>query len=162
MAVRKSVAAGDDLELSIIYVFDAPRELVFQHWLEPELMTGWFAPDGFSVTLCEIDAHPGGKWRVEYRSVNGEAHTEYGEFRELVAPEKLVFTLTQADTLGHVGEETMVFLQLVAKGAATEMHFRQSGFKTAKRRKANGEGWSECFRKLVGELGSASKATRAS
>jgi uncharacterized protein YndB with AHSA1/START domain len=159
MAARKSVA-GD--ELALVYVFDAPRELVFQNWLEPALMKGWFAPDGFSVTLCEIDARPGGKWRVEYRSVNGETHTEYGEFCELVAPEKLVFTLTQADTLGHVGEETMVFVQLVAKGAVTEMHFRQTGFDTAKRRRANAVGWNECFRRLAGELGSASKAGRSS
>ena len=82
----------DDLE--IVVLFDAPRELVFRNWTEAAKMQTWFAPDGSVVTACEVSAHPGGRWRVEFRAADGTECLEYGEFREVVEPERLVFTST--------------------------------------------------------------------
>ena len=95
-------------ELRIVRTFEAPRGAVFRAWIEPAQMSSWFAPDGFEVTLCEIAARPGGRWRVHYRSAEGAGHREHGTLEELVEPERLVFTLTQEDEEGHRGSVTRV------------------------------------------------------
>jgi uncharacterized protein YndB with AHSA1/START domain len=134
--------------ITIVHLFDAPRELVFRNWIDPADLSTWFAPDGFTVTFCELDARPGGKWRVEYRSDIGAAYTEYGEFHEVAEPERLAFSLTQEDGEGNVGPRTLVTVRFANAGAKTEMTFHQTGFDTPTRRDNNTEGWNECFRKL--------------
>src|SRR5919197_4859041 len=79
-------------DVTIVYLFDAPRELVFRNWIDAAGLSTWFAPDGCTVTLCAVDARPGGKWRVEYRCELGGTYAEYGEFHEIVAPERLAFS----------------------------------------------------------------------
>jgi uncharacterized protein YndB with AHSA1/START domain len=138
--------ALDELEIS--YVFDAPPQAVFDSWLQPELLRTWWAPEGYEVTRCEVDARPGGSWRIEYRASSGEVHAEYGELVELGPPERLVLTLTQADDRGHVGPKTTVRVALQAQGDKTLVLFSQSGLGTAQRRSLNGAGWRECFGKL--------------
>ncbi|WP_433330264.1 SRPBCC domain-containing protein [Spirillospora sp. CA-294931] len=83
----------DTHTIAVTRVFDAPRDLVFRNWVRAEDVAAWFAPDGYTVTRSELDARPGGNWVVEYRSPDGETYREYGEFREVVDPERLVFTL---------------------------------------------------------------------
>lgn len=137
----------------MVEVFDAPRELVFRNWIEPDQVQVWFAPDGFTVTRCEIDARPGGRWRVDYRSETGDAFVERGEFQEVVYPERLVFSLTRDTGSGRPHLTTSVTVTFVDKGAKTEVTFRQTGFASAKERDENVEGWQECFRKLETHIG---------
>jgi uncharacterized protein YndB with AHSA1/START domain len=148
MTKRNDSAADAPYDLSIVDVFDAPRERVFRNWIAPDHVTAWFAPDGFTVTLCEIDARPGGRWRVEYQSDSGVAYVEYGEFHEVVYPERLVFSLTQEDDTGHSRPTTLVTVTFTEKGAKTEVTFLQTGFDSGAARDGNAEGWKECFRKL--------------
>lgn len=137
------------LEILIVRVLDAPREIVFRNWVEPQHMQSWFAPSGFTTTRCEIDARPGGRWRIEYRSDDSDAaYSEYGEFRELTEPERIVFSLTQEDERGRVHLETLVKVTFAATGAKTEMTFHQTGFDTVKLRNVIAEGWGGCFQKL--------------
>lgn len=135
-------------EIVIVRLFEAPRELVFRNWIDPEHVQEWFAPDGYTTTHCRIDARPGGAWRVEYRSSRGEPYIEHGRFLEVSAPERLVFSLTQEHAGGR-GRETVVTVSFAQFGALTEMHFRQTGFDSAEWRGGNAEGWMECFRKLA-------------
>jgi len=135
----------------MVEVFDAPPELVFRNWTRAEDVATWFAPDPFRVTLCDFDARVGTRWRVEYRSESGPTIAEYGEFLEVVAPERLVFTLTQEEP-GRKGPETVVTVSLRALGAKTEMSFRQTGFESAARRDGNADGWRECLQKLAANL----------
>ena len=151
MTPNHNQAAGSR-QIQVVRMFDAPRELVFRNWTEPELIARWFAPDPYSVTECQLDARPGGKWRVQYRSDDGTTHTESGEFRELVPPEKVVMTLTQQGPSGSRGPDTVVHVTLEAAGAQTRMTFVQTGFEADKHRDENAEGWSECFRKLERSL----------
>lgn len=161
MTTEKRSNAEAPAELSIDYVFDAPRQLVFDNWLEPELVRAWFAPEGFDVTRCEVDARPGGKWCVEYRARSGESHSEHGEFHELKSPERLVFSLTQADSHGHVGPKTTVEVTFVARGDKTQIHFLQTGLGSTRLRDANAQGWRECFGKLTRLLVSAASDAEA-
>lgn len=144
--------------IPITRVFDAPRDLVFRNWVRAEDLSTWFAPEGFTVSRCEVDARPGGRWRVEFRSVAGDVHREYGEFREVVEPERLVFTLTQQDGNGNTGPETLVTVDFVERSFKTEMTFEQTGFESATVRDGNAEGWKECFDKLERHL---SQTTRS-
>jgi uncharacterized protein YndB with AHSA1/START domain len=131
--------------ISMVRIFDAPRELVFDTWVRADELSTWFAPDGYEVTGCEVDARPGGRWWVEYVSTEGEAHRESGEFTDVVEPERLTFTLTQQDSHGNVGPQTTVAVRLADQDGKTELTFEQSGYTAVAMRDGNAEGWKECF-----------------
>jgi uncharacterized protein YndB with AHSA1/START domain len=139
-------------EITIVHVFDAPQELVFRNWIDATDVRTWFAPDNCTVTFCDVDARPGGKWRVEYHCDFGGDYIEHGEFHEVVEPERLVFSLTQEDGDGNVRHRTLITVTFANVGATTMMTFNQTGFKTSRRRDSNTEGWNECFRKLKAHL----------
>lgn len=150
-----SVAEEEAHEESAIHVlrtFDAPRELVFREWISPDEVRTWFAPDGYTVTRCMIDARPGGAWRVEFESADGETHAEFGIFECVEPPERLVFTLTQSAGPGRTGPRTRITVTFFDRGGKTEMRFEQTGYRSESMRDANAEGWSECFAKLDGRL----------
>ena len=52
-----------DRQIVITRVFDAPRELVWKVWTQPEHVARWWGPRGFTTTVTEMDLRPGGKWR---------------------------------------------------------------------------------------------------
>jgi uncharacterized protein YndB with AHSA1/START domain len=76
--------------------FNAPRELVFAAWTEPEHVKRWFGPRVFTLPVCEIDLRPGGTFRYVMRGPEGtEFAGDYGmggEYHEVVAPSRIVYT----------------------------------------------------------------------
>ncbi|MGA7160897.1 MAG: SRPBCC domain-containing protein [Bacteroidota bacterium] len=141
-------------ELTITRIFDAPRELVFKSWTDPARVAQWWGPRGFTNPLCVWEARPGGSIRVEMRPPDGEAHPMGGRFREIVSPERLVFTSTaffdsngnpQSENLNTVtfeeiaGGRTKVTLHVVVLKATAEMAGPLRGMK---------EGWSQSLDKL--------------
>jgi uncharacterized protein YndB with AHSA1/START domain len=141
---RDRVSVSHDLEIDVYY--DAPREEVFENWIDATELRTWFAPYGFDVIECEVAAHPGGMWRVVFRSHDGTEFLESGEFREVVAPERLVFTLRHLEAA--VTLETMVTVTFAVDGSGTRMTFRQTGFDTEAQRDDHRMGWGECFQQL--------------
>lgn len=87
------VTQPSDREIRMTRVFDAPRALVFEAMTRPEHIRRWWGclGDGYSVPVCENDLRPGGAWRYVNRFPGGEA-AFHGVNREIVAPERLVFT----------------------------------------------------------------------
>jgi uncharacterized protein YndB with AHSA1/START domain len=85
-------------EILITRLFDAPPALVFAAMTRPEHVREWWGRlgDGYSVPVCEIDLRVGGKWKFVNRHPKGEA-TFYGEYLEIDAPRRLVFTEIFAD-----------------------------------------------------------------
>jgi uncharacterized protein YndB with AHSA1/START domain len=73
-------------------MFDAPRELVFEALTKPEHLSHWWGPRGFTLPVCENDVRPGGAYRFINRAPNGNEYPFKGVYREVVPPEKLVFT----------------------------------------------------------------------
>ncbi len=153
MGTKDDGGSDRSYDITIVHVFDAPRELVFRHWIDAADLTTWFAPDNCTVTFCEMDVRPGGKWRVEYRCDVGGAYSEYGEFHEVLAPERLTFSLTQEDREGNVKAQTGVTVRFADVDGKTQMTFTQTGFTTPKTRDGHVEGWNECFRKLEKQMG---------
>jgi uncharacterized protein YndB with AHSA1/START domain len=82
-----------DREIAMTRVFNAPRQLVFDCFTQPELLKRWgIGPRAWTLTECEIDLRVGGKWRFVTTKNTSETMTIYGVFLEVVAPEKLVQT----------------------------------------------------------------------
>jgi len=89
---KMPAAAAVPQELTLTRVLDAPRTLVFKLWTDPKHLSQWWGPKGFTNTRCEIDARPGGAIRIDMRGPDGSVYPMTGEFTEIVAPERLVFT----------------------------------------------------------------------
>lgn len=144
MSARNSGPAGR--ELRITRVFDAPRDLVFQAWTEPERLMRWWGPKGFTTSSFEMDLRPGGGWRAVMRTPEGEEHVHYGVVREVVRPERLVFTFTWEDEPDH---EMLVTVTFTERGGKTEMALHQAPFASAESRDSHQEGWNETFDRLA-------------
>ena len=88
-----TVTTPSDEEIRMTRLFNAPRELVFEAMTKPEHVREWWGRlgDGYSVPVCEIDFRVGGKWRFVNRHPRGEA-AFHGEYREIVPPDRVVFT----------------------------------------------------------------------
>jgi uncharacterized protein YndB with AHSA1/START domain len=97
MTMANSADVGSERDCVITRTFDAPRTLVFKAWTDPKHMAQWWGPDGFTNPVCELDVRPGGAWRIVMRAPNGEEHPAKGIYREVVPPERLVFTIDHSE-----------------------------------------------------------------
>jgi uncharacterized protein YndB with AHSA1/START domain len=88
-----TVTTPSDHEVRMTRLFDAPRALVFEAMTRPQHVREWWGRlgEGYSVPVCEIDFRVGGAWRFVNRHPNGEA-AFHGEYREIDAPGRVVFT----------------------------------------------------------------------
>lgn len=131
--------------LSITRLLPAPRALVFQAWGEPEHLARWWAPFGFTTLSVEADFTVGGAWRACIRSPEGEDYRMHGVYREIAAPERLVFSHAWEDATGADGDGTLVTVTFAPSGEGTEVVFHQAGFASTEDRDSQGEGWAECL-----------------
>ena len=76
----------------LTHVFDAPRAVVFEAWTKAEHVAQWWDPSGEPLSVCEIDLRPNGAFRWVNRGANGVEYPFTGTYREIAAPERLVFT----------------------------------------------------------------------
>ena len=102
-----SVETPSDLEIVMTRVFDAPRDLVFEAHTSCEHLARWWGPRGYEVSECDIDFRPGGAWRIVHRDPDGEEYAFRGEYREIVRPERIVWTFEFEGMPGNVSVETM-------------------------------------------------------
>jgi uncharacterized protein YndB with AHSA1/START domain len=145
--------AAKERDLVITRVFDAPRELVWKAWTEREHLVHWSCPQGFAVTECDGDLRVGGAWRSCMHAPDGVDHRNSGVYREIVAPERLVYTFAWNDENGKSGHETLVTVTFAEENGKTRMTFRHGLFETTESRDAHNGGWSQCFDKLADYLG---------
>jgi uncharacterized protein YndB with AHSA1/START domain len=80
--------------------FDAPRDLMWKAFTEPERMKQWWGPKGFSVIASKMDLRPGGTYHYGMRAPDGNAMWGKFVYREIVAPERLVFVNAFSDEKG--------------------------------------------------------------
>ena len=91
MAKASSTTRTTDREILLTRVFDAPRELVFNAWIDPKHIAQWFGPDGFTTTILEMDVRPGGVWRFIMHGPDGVDYPNKIVYVEIVKPERLVY-----------------------------------------------------------------------
>jgi uncharacterized protein YndB with AHSA1/START domain len=101
--------ATSSKDFVISRVLDAPRELVWKCFTDPEHMKGWWGPKGFTVIHSKMDLRPGGIYHYGMKAPNGAAVWGKFLFREIVPPERMVFVNSFSDEQGgttrHPGHE---------------------------------------------------------
>jgi uncharacterized protein YndB with AHSA1/START domain len=139
--------------ITITRVFDAPRDRLWREWIEPERFADWFGGPASEVPLATVsmDVRPGGLWRATMLAERGEIQWK-GEFREVVEPERLVFTVS--DQPGDERYELVIVVLTDLGDGRTEMRFEQRGHMAAKQYEAAGEGWSSFFDRIDERLAS--------
>jgi uncharacterized protein YndB with AHSA1/START domain len=101
------VTTPSDREIVMTREFDAPRELVFEAHSSCEHMSRWWGPRKYEVAECDMDFRPGGKWRIVQRGSDGQEHEFSGEFREIVRPERIVWTFVYGGFPDSVSVQTL-------------------------------------------------------
>ncbi len=99
---RQRAAASGSAPLVISRVLRAPRELVFAAWTEQRYLEQWFGPAGCRLTVRRLELRPGGVMHYGMHFAGGGELWGRWVFREIVAPERLVFTVSFADAAGSV------------------------------------------------------------
>jgi uncharacterized protein YndB with AHSA1/START domain len=155
MAAKGNVATIAKPELVITRVVDAPPRLVFEIWTDPEHLVQWWGPQGFTTPFHEMDVRPDGAFRICMRSPDGTDHWVRGVYREVVAPERLVFTWAWEDATGKPGHETLVTVTFAAQGARTSLTVHHTGFESVNVRDEHQGGWTESLDRLAAHLGNA-------
>jgi uncharacterized protein YndB with AHSA1/START domain len=97
----------EDAGLNLSRVIDAPRDVVFNVWTDAEHFAQWFGPHEVAIPFCKIDPRPGGVLHFCHRLRDGMEVWVKGVYREVVAPERLVFGLSFVDSSGRPAAHPM-------------------------------------------------------
>ena len=136
--------------LILTRMLEAPRELVFKAWTQPQHLVRWWGPAGFTLPVCTQDFRAGGAYRFCMRSPAGTDHWVWGEYREIVAPERLVFTWEREDEAGlRCQLSNLVTVTLAGQGRKTLLTLHHATFQTVADRDDHRGGWTECLERLA-------------
>ena len=137
-----------DREIVLTRLFDAPRALVFEAMTKPEHVRRWWGilDEHHSVTVCEIDLRPGGAWRFTGRGPRGD-YGFHGVYREIAAPERLVFTYN-TEGGGIEDPETLVTVTFADLGPRTGLTLHQSAFESDVALNSHEGGWTGCLERF--------------
>lgn len=125
MANASNAADNAERGYTITRLFDAPRELVWRAFTEPEQYAQWFGPVDSRLEAVSMDVRPGGAWRATMILADGTEIPWSGSYLEVVGPERLVFTVSDEGSPG--GEYEQMAVTLTDRGDQTELVLRQSG-----------------------------------
>jgi len=151
-------------ELIITRIFDAPRELVWKAWTDPERVKRWWGPKNFTAPVSKIDLRVGGTCLNCMRSPEGKDYWSTGVYREIVPLKRLVCTDSFADEKGNVvpashygmeGDwplELLITVTFEETGGKTTMTLRHEGIPAGQMSELTEAGWNESFDKLAEEL----------
>jgi uncharacterized protein YndB with AHSA1/START domain len=148
MAIALSPAERD---LVITRVFNAPRELVFKAWTDPKLAIRWWGPRHHPATHMEMDPRPGGVWRHRLTSPETGHLWHHGVYREVVPPERLVFTFVWEEE-GERGVENLVTITFAEEAGKTRLTLWQTPFQSVGERDGHSHGWNSTFDRLEDHL----------
>lgn len=127
--------------------YKASPERVFDAWVRAEAVAEWFAPSkDFATVVTELDAQPGGRYRVEMRDPSGAAHVVGGVYQELTRP------TTLAMTWAWEGQEefglSLVTVQLSPDGTGTRLVLLHQQLPSDAARAEHEKGWTGCLGRL--------------
>ncbi len=148
-------------EVTITRVYDAPRELIWKAWTEPEVLKQWWGPKHFTAPVSEIDLRVGGRYLNCMRGPDGRDYWSTGVYRNIEAPIRLVMTDSFADEKGNVvpashygmsgnwPAELLVTVTLQDVNGKTKMTLNHTGIPEGQLIELTAAGWNESFNKLV-------------
>jgi len=115
---------GVGQEVNITRIFDAPRELVFKMWTNPELVEKWWGPKDFTNPVCTLDPWVGGSIRIVMRGPDGMQYPTRGVFTKIVEPELIVFHNVKEADDGSAQLEIENTVKFLEEEGKTKMIFR--------------------------------------
>ncbi len=140
-------------------VYDAPIDLIWQLWTDPEHFKQWYGPNGFTVPVSEKDVKVGGKHLCCMLSPDGSMKMwTTGEFMEVIPKTRLVYTESPSDENGNVlppsaigmpegtSTKTEVIVELKDLGGRTKMIMTHVGIPADS---GGAGGWQQAFDKLA-------------
>lgn len=110
-----------EARIAVTRVVDAPRELVFRMWTEPERLARWWGPEGLTAAVCEVEAWPGGPIRIVLRGADGVEYPTGGYVRNVVEPEGLVWVVVAENRAGEPLLDALTVVAFVDLGDRTEV-----------------------------------------
>jgi uncharacterized protein YndB with AHSA1/START domain len=151
---------GSSFEDAVVIerIFDAPVQLVWAMWTDPEHFKAWYGPDGATIPVAELDLRVGGLRRVcmEVLTPNGPMQMWFtGEHREIAEPLRLVYTESMSDEHGNAMSPeghpatTEVRVELEDIGGRTKMVMTHLGVPAGS---PGAAGWTMAFAKLAARL----------
>lgn len=157
MSDARSGSDAGEPDLVLERILDAPRELVWRAWTEPEHVSKWFSPEQFTNPVVEIDLRVGGALRVVMRGPDGVDYPMTGEYLEIVEPERIVMAtaavegadgtpqlqVDQEVTLEDLGGRTKLTLRATVRKAGPDAAASRSGMEM---------GWQQTLDKLTAHL----------
>jgi len=153
-------STATDREVFIERDFDAPRELVFDAWVDPWRLARWYAPHGCTIEFRRINATPGGTFHTCIRSSEGHECWCIGVFREIVRPERLVCTLGISNKAGDVVDptdvgmdpewprETILTVTFTERNGRTRLTLHQTVSEALAKRTGAHPSWLQMFDRL--------------
>ncbi|MGZ5186097.1 MAG: SRPBCC domain-containing protein [Caldimonas sp.] len=148
-------------ELTMTRLIRAPRERVYDAFVNEEALRVWKCPRGMRVAEIAVDHRPGGAWRMVMQSRDGSLFRVGGVYRELRRPERLAYTW-QWEEGAMAGVETLVTVSFSERDGATLLEMRHTGLPSATARDGHARGWNGTLNKLTDLLdprGSAATIT---
>ena len=114
METNKKNRGTADRELLITRLLNAPRELVWEVWTNPEHISQWWGPKDFTNTIDKMDVKPGGEWNLVMHGPDGTDYKNKSIFKEVVEPERIVYE--------HIsGPKFLATINFIEKGNQTEI-----------------------------------------
>lgn len=107
MAETEVIVEPGRHDIVVRRVFDAPRDVVFKAFTDPNLIPQWWGPRQYETIVDHADVRPGGSWRFLNRD-GGEEYAFHGVYHA-VGPDQVVQTFEFEGVPGHVALETATF-----------------------------------------------------
>ena len=138
----------DKTSLQIKRFINAPRDRVYRAWTDPAQLKEWWGPDGVQTRNFTADARIGGKYRWDLINQEGEEMSVFGEYRELVAGKKIVFTWKWDDDDDWKTCDSVVTIELSDRDGGTELTLRHEKLPSEASRDRHNEGWNSVIDRL--------------
>ncbi len=162
--------AVTDTSFTITRDFAARCALVWEAWTRPDAFMQWWGPKDYTAPFCRIDLRVGGTYLNAMRGPRGTDVWTTGVYREIVEPERIVYTDSFADKHGHavpataygMGADfplvTLVTVTLEDTASGTRMTMTHAGIPEGRSADDAATGWAESFEKLATSLNDARKS----
>jgi uncharacterized protein YndB with AHSA1/START domain len=95
--------------INMTRVFDAPREIVWRVYTNPELIPQWWGPRYLTTVVEVMDVRAGGVWRNIQTDAEGKEYVFNGVYQEVIPPERLTYTFEFEPMAGHISTDTLEF-----------------------------------------------------
>jgi uncharacterized protein YndB with AHSA1/START domain len=154
--MSESTSSVGDREMTVTRVLDAPRELVWKAWTEPEQFASWFGGPPYRTppSTVEIDLRPGGRWRATMVSdVDGSELPFRGEYREVVPLERIVLVFEDVDDPSNQNVEVLTVTFTDLGNGTTKVVAHQAGHMPQEQYPMLVEGYGTFFDQLAEHLG---------